>query len=372
MEGAGPAADALKRFGISAQSLAAMGPEKAFAVLLAMMGKIENPMERSKVAMDLFGKSGQGMINLVARGGPELKAMGDEASRLGFALNAVDVAKTVAAEEAMIHLSAASTGFANLLVTQIAPYIELVIEKYTDWAYQGTKSADFISRGMGIVQQAIGYVLDAVNILGAGFYGFRSIVDTVIAANAAGFELLLSGIQMVLQGVASIAGTVSASAAAAIEGISSKIDTFKGGVTAFKEEMDKASQVDFRKSVAAFNDIGKGGATVKKIMDDIQKDATDRAKIAAKKGADFINPGDITPKHQDIKLASAAESGTKEAYSAILASKGMQSNAQQTIAINTKTTADATVASLAVLTAISGTLAAQGAGKNIPATMGKI
>ena len=99
---------------------AAMGPEKAFAVLVKVMEEIQNPMERSAVAMDLFGKSGQGMINIVAQGGPELAKLGEEASRLGFALNAVDAAKAVEAEEAMIKLSAAATGFANLLAVELA------------------------------------------------------------------------------------------------------------------------------------------------------------------------------------------------------------------------------------------------------------
>ncbi len=47
IEGSGPAADALKRFGLNARVLAAMGPEKAFGVLVGVMERIQNPMERS-------------------------------------------------------------------------------------------------------------------------------------------------------------------------------------------------------------------------------------------------------------------------------------------------------------------------------------
>ena len=89
--------------------------------------------------MDLFGKSGQGMINLVARGSSELKGLGDDASRLGIALNAIDAAKVEEADQAFIKLSAAASGFANLVVTESSPFIVAAIDAYIEWGYQGTK-----------------------------------------------------------------------------------------------------------------------------------------------------------------------------------------------------------------------------------------
>ena len=110
IEGSGPAADVLRRFGVNARQLAAMGPEKAFGVLLQIFQRIQNPMERSAVAVDLFGKAGQGMINVIEKGGPLLESFGEDRERVGFALSGIDNARVTEAQSAMIKLSLAMKG----------------------------------------------------------------------------------------------------------------------------------------------------------------------------------------------------------------------------------------------------------------------
>jgi len=44
ISGSGPAAEALKRFGLSGQALAGMGTEQAFKTILGVIGGISNPM----------------------------------------------------------------------------------------------------------------------------------------------------------------------------------------------------------------------------------------------------------------------------------------------------------------------------------------
>ena len=362
LEGSGPAANALKRFHVEAKDLAKMGPEKAFAVLIRLIEGIQNPMERSAVAMDLFGRSGQGMINIVAMGGKELKELGDEASRLGFALNAVDAAKAVEAEEAMIKLSAATTGFANLLAVQLAPYLTLIIEKYTEWGYAGQKSATWIAKGMAIVEQVMGVVVDSVNVLAGAFYSLRTVVDAVIAGITEGFVLLLDGVKIVLEGMQKIDEMFGNGGmwGAAIGGAIKDLDGFTDGVKTFRDEMEKAAGVDLGKAMKAFGDVGAGHKMIKDLVDKFEAEANGRAEKAAKKGANFIAPGELNAKIEPVKFASAVESGSKEAYSAILGSKGMQQNAQQQIALNTKIGADANVQALVVLKGIQGQLANQG------------
>ncbi len=373
IEGAGPAADVLKRFGVNAQALAAMGPEKAFGVILNIFQKIQNPMERSAVAMDLFGKAGQGMINLIAQGGPALEKMGEEASRLGFALNGVDNAKVIEAKHALIELSLAGEGFANMLAVKVAPFLTLVIEKYTEWAYQGTKSADFLARGIDIIVGSLGVAIDAVNVLSTAFYGIRSVVDKVVESSAASFAFLLDGVIAVVKSIADATKGWSVGLDAALSDIQTRITGFNDGVKSFRDNMEAAAKVDFSKAGASFNLIGKGGAQVRKLVDEIESEADKRGKIAADKKAAFINPGDLNPKQIAIGFASAgAEAGSKEAHSAVLASKGLQINAQAQMALDTKNTAENTGQTVAQLKAIHKTLSDKGAGGDLPATPAKI
>ncbi len=300
------------------------------------------------------------MINIVAQGGSHLKDLGDEASRLGFALNAVDTAKAVEAEEAMLKLGSAATGFANILAVQLAPYLTFVIEKYTEWGYAGTKSADKIAQGMNLVKTTVEYVAEGVNVLSVAFYAYRTAADMTISAVAAGFGLLLEGIQAVIQGTQALAGGMNATLDAALQATSDKIASFGAGVKAFREEMEKAAKVDFKNAADAFNNIGKPGKQVRNLLDEFEAGAKARAQKAANNNAKFIEPGELRHNIEPTKFAATMERGSKEAYSAILGSRGMQQNAQQQIALNTKIGADAGQQQVAILREMNKKLDAQG------------
>jgi hypothetical protein len=363
LEGSGPAADALKRFGLDAKALAMMGPEKAFGVLLNVFEKITNPMERSKIAMDLFGKSGQGMINIIAQGGPELRKMGEDASRLGFAMNGIQVARAVEAEEAMIKLGSAAQGFGNLLAVELAPYLTLIIEKYTEWAYASDKSTSFIATGMNTVVNVIGVVVDSINVLGTAFYGLRGVITMAIAGIMDLLQGFVATLQQTMYTVATAVGYLSTSARDSIDNAAKSLDGFRTIIQLSSEEMDKAARTDFSKAADSFKSIGSGAERIKTLMNDINTAANERAQIAAKKGAEFIHPGELHDKHEPLKFGAATELGTKANYSAVLAAKGLQSSGEKEMLKSSRITADATSGSLAVLKTISAAMKAAGAGE---------
>ena len=254
----GPAADALERFGLTARQLTSMGTEAAFTKIVQALEQVHNPAERAKDAVDLFGKSGQGMINMVARGSDELKGLGDDASRLGIALNAIDAAKVEEADQAFIKLSAAASGFANLVVTQLSPFIVKAIDEYIEWGYQGTKSASFVAQGMGWVVTSTGLVVDAVNSLKGAWYGLQGFVTGAIT----GWIQLLGKFVDACDALLSKLGVVHT-------GWKELSDSLK--VTA--DVMgDKAKDL-FDKSAKAFDKVGSGAETTRKLIDDIQRGA---------------------------------------------------------------------------------------------------
>lgn len=162
VEGAGPAAEALARFGLTANGLVQAGPEQALKTLLGVIGAIRNPMERAAVAQDVFGKSGQQLINVALKGGDALKVEGKQALAWGTALAGLDNTKIEDANQSLIKLQAAGQGFANLVVARLSPYIVALTEKYLEWGYSGTKSADFVKRGMDLVVSGVGLVGDGI------------------------------------------------------------------------------------------------------------------------------------------------------------------------------------------------------------------
>ncbi len=370
--GTGPAADALKRFGINAKQLATLGPEKAFGVLVGVFQRIVNPMERAAVAADLFGKQGQAMINLVSQGGPALAALGAQASAMGFALSGIDNAKVVEAKHALVELGLAAEGFANLLAVKLAPFLTVVIEKYTEWAYESGKTTSFIANGMSIVVASIGYAMDAVNIFSTAFFGIRSVVGFVVASVATGFEGILEVVSTAISALSEVAGLLSDGAKSLFQKAAVQIDGFADKVKDFRGEMVKASNTDFDKAAKSFEQIGKGGDNVRKLVEQIELEANKKAQITANNKAGFITPGAVNAKIPDIAFAGAVESGTKEARSAILASKGLQINAQAQLAQSAQQTANNTQQTVQLLRNIQAQLIGGGNQGNIPAVPSKI
>ena len=340
MEGSGPAADALKRLGLSAAKLAKMGNEAAFFKIIGVLEKIQNPAQRSAVAMDLFGRSGMAMINLMAQGSEEIRKAGDEALRVGYALNAVDTAKVEAADQAFIRLGAAGQGFANMLAVQLAPYIELVTQKYYEFAYGGAKSTTFLARAVDIVNTVLGVFMDGVNLVKAGWYGMQAAVSTVLQFTAKGIQAIVDGLDWMIdkiadgaQWLAKMAGAsedMQARIGAGVRGVGHAANPMEALGKNFFGEWSKdlgnmaADQAD--KAMSAFNNVGLGKGIVEDFLKSINDAANNRAAITAGQSAAFVNPGGIREKPEPTKFAGAAELASKDAYSAILRSRSQQQN----------------------------------------------
>ncbi len=325
VNGTGPAAEALKRFGLSARSLTAMGTEQAFYTLVGVMEKIHNPMERASVAMDFFGKSGQGVINMVAQGGPRLRAMGEEALALGVALNDVDAAKVAEADVAMLRIGESLQGVANQIAVELAPFVTAIADQMVTWMKSGTKAGSYMAQAIDWVTAAVGGVADVVQVLQTGWHYMQ-------AGFAEAISYILSGIDKAIQ---------------AFGWLYEKITGVKLEVTNLAKELsdafEKSAMGELNAAETTWNKKW-GHERVREFVDDLKLKADERATFNAQKTQNFVKGGALEhPKVVEPQFGGALELGSKEAYSAILKSRSMLQNSMQNrIEVNTRTTAEAT------------------------------
>lgn len=87
VEGDKSAVAGLERMGLSVSTLRSLSPDKAFEEIAAAIAKVPDPMEQSKLAMDLFGKSGAQLLPTLKADIEGLSAaapiMGDEMVKAG-------------------------------------------------------------------------------------------------------------------------------------------------------------------------------------------------------------------------------------------------------------------------------------------------
>lgn len=128
-DGLSTAKRAFAEIGMKVEDLRKLAPETAFETIGAAINDIEGPARRTQVAMALFGKAGSELIPVFAGGAAGVKAMRDEADRLGLTMDAVGVEKAAAANDAMTRLDHAFDGMAQTIAIGLAPALTSVVDQ---------------------------------------------------------------------------------------------------------------------------------------------------------------------------------------------------------------------------------------------------
>ena len=101
VKGTGPAKEALDRLGVSIREISTLPADQQIAKITEALRQVQNPAERSALAIDLLGKQGPRLLE-VADNAARLAA---EAEKMGIALSDIEVRNLELAGDAMDELS---------------------------------------------------------------------------------------------------------------------------------------------------------------------------------------------------------------------------------------------------------------------------
>lgn len=156
-EGGGAARDAFNQLGINAALFKNLGIDQQFAVLSEAMQSVENPSERVKIAMDLMGKSGAEMLQVMELGGEGLQDLQKEADRLGVTLSKTQAEDIGGMMDAIGALGLTIKGLAQDIMAFLAPAVKFLAKALTE------------------------ILLGAINVVKWGFTALKRVFDEVIA-----------------------------------------------------------------------------------------------------------------------------------------------------------------------------------------------
>lgn len=97
---------AFRRLALDANKLASLDTSEAFREIADRISALPSQTERAAAAMDIFGKSGAKLLNVLSAGRDEIDRLGQTARDIGFAPEDTAVAKVAAAAEAYDRLTA--------------------------------------------------------------------------------------------------------------------------------------------------------------------------------------------------------------------------------------------------------------------------
>ncbi|NLV59192.1 MAG: hypothetical protein GXY67_10560 [Clostridiales bacterium] len=105
--------------------------EDVFADCITALGGITNEAQRDAIAMDLFGKSAQDLNPLILAGGDAVKALGEEAQKLGTVFSDKQLATLGGFDDSMQRMNAVAEGLSNTIGLLLVPAFQPLADAAT-------------------------------------------------------------------------------------------------------------------------------------------------------------------------------------------------------------------------------------------------
>jgi len=179
-----------KRLGLDVKEIINLSPEKQFSLIAESISKIENPAQRTSIAMEIFGKSGRELNQILS----EYKTKADDAQKFTekwkLSLSQIDVEKISAAEDALGRIGLAARGTSGVIAAELSPAIETLANDILDTDFNAKMLSDTTA-------------FLAETFIGVADVGKKAF-QTIRAAMAAVYSAITSAVAGILDMLASV------------------------------------------------------------------------------------------------------------------------------------------------------------------------
>lgn len=241
-DGTGPAAEALELFGLqltdSAGKVRSM--EQLMPELVTALGNIQDPAERSRLAIQLFGEEDSRTMLALANNPKILSESASALEKYGLVMGEDLVAQSRAFQTGVTDLMASLQGLAQELVSALLPTINALLPQFTAWVVSLRESDTVQKELIPTLQAIIGYLGEvgtAVTVLRAGWAALNVAFNAVVMG-------ILEGVGKIAQGLGTIitaAGT--AADVLGMEGVADKLRSAGGAVTEVGNAIDEMGDI---------------------------------------------------------------------------------------------------------------------------------
>lgn len=163
---------AFKDLGIAFDELRAKNPSEQFEMVADALSRIADPAERAAAAVKLFGKGGIELGPLFEEGPGAMKAMREEAERLGMVVSEDGVNAIARMNDSVDKLFQTFTAIVAQVVSKLAPVIEEMANNLLAVVNSmgGKNIADVITGGL----------LDAIDAVAEALVRFAQFIDQMV------------------------------------------------------------------------------------------------------------------------------------------------------------------------------------------------
>ena len=175
-EGTGAMAEAYGKLGVSVTNAdgSLRDSETVYWETIDALKNVTDETERDSIAMVLLGKSAQELNPLIAQGSEGIKALGDEAVKMGAVLSEDALNSLGAVDDEMQRFSSITSATSNLFASAFAPAISTLMGGVNDL---GSSFNYLLS---SIIGGDSGGVEDAMNMINEGLQSLFANLETIL------------------------------------------------------------------------------------------------------------------------------------------------------------------------------------------------
>jgi TP901 family phage tail tape measure protein len=124
-------ATSLAKLGLTMEDLKGLSPEETFWKLAEGIAGIDEPMTRSAMALEIFGRQGTNLLPLFEAGSEGIAKMRAEAEELGITFDEAGAQKAAAFHDQLTKLKGSFTGVQMTIAEVFLPILKEVLDKIT-------------------------------------------------------------------------------------------------------------------------------------------------------------------------------------------------------------------------------------------------
>lgn len=192
-QGSQPAQKAFAQLGLTMEDLAGLSTAQQFALISQRIAALP-PQMQAAAAIDIFGRSGQGLLNFIRTGADGIAEMDTLLTNLGVKMSGPQVAAIEAMGDAVGRLALPMQGFVNQFLANLAPAITAVSQILLEFLSLNAKTWPYAT----MLAEAFVVVLKVIVGAFTVVYGVMQMISGVLlgiqSAATTAFGVIVEGV----------------------------------------------------------------------------------------------------------------------------------------------------------------------------------
>lgn len=289
-QGTPSAVKAFAQLGLTMQDMAGLTTAQQFELIAQRIASLP-PHMQAAAAIDIFGRSGQGLLNFIRQGSESISEVDALLTQLGVKMSGEQVAAIEQMNDALGRLSLPMQGFINQFLAELAPAVTAVAEILMEFFTQSNNGFSYASTAATIMTAVLKGLVIVGSLLVGTYQIFQGILLGIGSAATVAFGVMAEAIGSVLEYLGQIIPGLSA--------VGQGIKAFGKDAQRMGDALGDEASASFMRGIRNFEDPTQG-------FDQRMAEAQQRAAQAA------VPPVQVAAEVAGQSIAKAIGASTKD------------------------------------------------------------